>query len=70
MKLSTKVVKARWDDDDGVWIITLEDQVSKEQWQDWAHCLVNGAGMYPSLNEPWYNTKIYRYFEQLDMARR
>lgn len=46
MKLNTKVVKARWDDDDAVWHITLEDQNTKEQWQDWAHCLVNGTGKF------------------------
>jgi cation diffusion facilitator CzcD-associated flavoprotein CzcO len=45
MKLNTKVVKARWDEDDSIWNLTLEDQVSKEQWSDWAHCLVNGTGI-------------------------
>ena len=45
MKLNTKVVKTRWDDDDGVWNLTLENQETKEQWQDWAHCVVNGTGI-------------------------
>ncbi|KAI1625804.1 hypothetical protein EDD37DRAFT_588822 [Exophiala viscosa] len=45
MKLNTKVVKARWDDDDSVWNLTMEDQNTKEQWSDWAHCVVNGTGI-------------------------
>lgn len=45
MKLNTKVVKCQWDEDDAVWHITLEDQVTKEQWSDWAHFVVNGTGI-------------------------
>ncbi|KXS94593.1 hypothetical protein AC578_1782 [Pseudocercospora eumusae] len=45
MKLNTKVVECQWDEDQGVWNITLEDQTSKETWQDWAHVVVNGTGI-------------------------
>jgi cation diffusion facilitator CzcD-associated flavoprotein CzcO len=45
MKLNTKVVKCQWDEDDAIWHITLEDQVTKELWSDWAHFVVNGTGI-------------------------
>ncbi|KAI6781281.1 putative sterigmatocystin biosynthesis monooxygenase-like protein [Emericellopsis cladophorae] len=45
MKLNTKVIEARWDEDKGLWNITLEDQVTKAAWQDWAHVLINGTGI-------------------------
>ncbi|KAF7551343.1 hypothetical protein G7Z17_g5103 [Cylindrodendrum hubeiense] len=45
MKLNTKVIEARWDEEKGFWNLTLEDQVTKETWQDWSHVLVNGAGI-------------------------
>ncbi|KAI0170094.1 hypothetical protein BJ166DRAFT_608187 [Pestalotiopsis sp. NC0098] len=45
MKLNTKVVEARWDEEKGIWDLTLEDQVSKDTWKDWCHCLVNGTGI-------------------------
>ena len=44
VKLDTKLVEARWDEERAVWKLTLEDQHSKEQWSDWSHCLVNGTG--------------------------
>ncbi|KAH7153042.1 hypothetical protein EDB81DRAFT_790348 [Dactylonectria macrodidyma] len=45
MKLNTKVVEARWDEEKGFWCLTLEDQVTKGTWQDWCHVLVNGTGI-------------------------
>lgn len=45
MKLNTKVIEARWDEEKGFWILTLEDQVTKGTWQDWSHVLVNGTGI-------------------------
>ena len=45
MKLNTKLVEGRWDEDRGVWNITLEDQVTKDLWHDWCHVLVNGTGI-------------------------
>ena len=52
MKLNTKVVKCRWDDEDSVWHITLQDQRTGEQWQDWAHCFINGTGILNSWKWP------------------
>jgi cation diffusion facilitator CzcD-associated flavoprotein CzcO len=51
MKLNTKVLEARWDEDQGIWALTLEDQIvaegqtTKHVWQDWSHVLVNGTGV-------------------------
>jgi len=45
MKLSTKVVEGRWDEEEGVWKLTLEDQNTKELWHDWAHIFINGTGI-------------------------
>ncbi|PVH68820.1 FAD/NAD(P)-binding domain-containing protein [Cadophora sp. DSE1049] len=45
MKLNTKLVEARWDDKRGKWMVVLEDQVSREKWEDWCHVLVNGSGI-------------------------
>ncbi|PMD29067.1 FAD/NAD(P)-binding domain-containing protein [Hyaloscypha variabilis F] len=45
MKLNTKIVEARWDEQEGKWIIVLEDQVNGDQWEDWCHVLVNGSGI-------------------------
>jgi cation diffusion facilitator CzcD-associated flavoprotein CzcO len=52
MKLMTKVVECRWDDDDSVWHLTLQDQTTGKQWQDWAHCFVNGTGILNSWKWP------------------
>lgn len=52
MKLNTKVVEGRWDEAKGIWNLTLEDQATKETWQDWAHCLVNGTGILNSWKWP------------------
>lgn len=45
MKLNTKVIEGRWDEEKGIWNLTLEDQVSKELWHDWCHVLINGTGI-------------------------
>ena len=44
MKLNTKVVEGRWDESEGVWHITLENQKDKGRWMDWAHVFINGTG--------------------------
>ena len=44
MKLNTKVVEARWTEDEAIWKLTLEDQTTKDLWEDWAHILVNATG--------------------------
>lgn len=45
MKLNTKVVECRWIEERSIWEITVEDQITKETWKDWAHCVVNGTGI-------------------------
>ncbi|KAJ2895272.1 hypothetical protein MKZ38_006737 [Zalerion maritima] len=45
MKLNTKLIEARWDEDKGIYYLTLEDQVNKGVWTDWCHSLVNGTGI-------------------------
>lgn len=44
MKLNTKAVEGRWDEDAGIWNITLEDQKDKSLSKDWAHVFINGTG--------------------------
>jgi cation diffusion facilitator CzcD-associated flavoprotein CzcO len=44
MRLNTKVIEGRWDQEAGIWNITLEDQVTKTITHDWAHAFVNGTG--------------------------
>jgi cation diffusion facilitator CzcD-associated flavoprotein CzcO len=45
MKLNTKIVDARWDEEEGRWWIGLENRISKERTEDWCHVLVNGSGI-------------------------
>ncbi|KAK3703720.1 hypothetical protein LTR37_014298 [Vermiconidia calcicola] len=45
MKLSTKVTEGRWDEEQGIWKLTLEDQNTKEIWHDWCHVWINGTGI-------------------------
>ncbi|KAK6378802.1 hypothetical protein LTS17_006505 [Exophiala oligosperma] len=45
IKLSTKVIEARWIDSEAIWKIKLENQVTKEVWEDWSHILINAAGI-------------------------
>lgn len=52
MKLNTKVVEARWDEERGHWDITLQDQKTGENWEDWAHVLINGTGILNSWKWP------------------
>ncbi|KAF2815739.1 FAD/NAD(P)-binding domain-containing protein [Mytilinidion resinicola] len=52
MKLNTKIVETRWDNAEGVWHITTEDQVTKERSEDWAHVFVNGTGILNSWKWP------------------
>ncbi|KAL3477263.1 hypothetical protein BJX99DRAFT_257520 [Aspergillus californicus] len=52
MKLSTRVVECRWDEEEGVWRVTLEDTTTKEVWTDWAHVVVNGTGILNSWKWP------------------
>lgn len=52
MKLNTKVIEAKWEEDKGMWNVTLEDQASKGTWQDWCHVLINGTGILNSWKWP------------------
>ncbi|KIX06631.1 uncharacterized protein Z518_04607 [Rhinocladiella mackenziei CBS 650.93] len=45
VKLNTRVVRAEWQPDTSTWKLTLRDEKTKEKWQDWAHCFVNGTGI-------------------------
>lgn len=42
--LGTRDVRAAWDESQVKWNLTLENQHTKEQRQDWAHCFVNVTG--------------------------
>jgi cation diffusion facilitator CzcD-associated flavoprotein CzcO len=52
MKLNSKVVECRWDEDKGIWNLIIEDQSSKARWNDWAHVLINGTGILNSWKWP------------------
>jgi len=60
MKLNTKVVAGEWDEDKGVWNLTMQDQRTKETWSDWCHCLVNGTGILN--NWKWPDIKGFETF--------
>jgi cation diffusion facilitator CzcD-associated flavoprotein CzcO len=45
MKLNSKVVEAKWDEEKGIWDLTLENQVTKELFKDYAHYFINGSGI-------------------------
>ena len=46
MKLNSKVIEARWDPNEGIWYLTIENPQTKEQRKDWAHMFVNRTGTY------------------------
>jgi hypothetical protein len=50
MKLNTKVIEGKWDPVKSIWDITLEDQVTKKRWTNWAHVFINGTGILDSWN--------------------
>nr|OQO30837.1 hypothetical protein B0A51_01337 [Rachicladosporium sp. CCFEE 5018] len=45
MKLNSKIVETKWNEEQGIWELTIEDQVTKELRHDWAHVFVNGTGI-------------------------
>jgi cation diffusion facilitator CzcD-associated flavoprotein CzcO len=61
IKLNTKVLEGRWHNDRGVWIITLEDERTKETWQDWAHIFINGTGILNTWK--WPDIDGLHYFQ-------
>jgi cation diffusion facilitator CzcD-associated flavoprotein CzcO len=46
IKFQSKVVAARWQPDDGVWAITIQNTETGEQGEDWAHFFINGSGQF------------------------
>lgn len=44
MQLNSKIVEARWDNDEGIWNLTIENPETGFRRNDWAHVFVNGAG--------------------------
>ncbi|KAI1334536.1 hypothetical protein F5Y15DRAFT_420777 [Xylariaceae sp. FL0016] len=60
MKLDTKVIEARWNEEDGIWHLILEDQNNKGIWHDWCHCLINGTGILN--NWAWPDIKGFNDF--------
>jgi cation diffusion facilitator CzcD-associated flavoprotein CzcO len=52
MKLNTKVVEGRYDEEAAVWNITTENQTDKTQSKDWAHIFINGTGILNSWAWP------------------
>jgi cation diffusion facilitator CzcD-associated flavoprotein CzcO len=45
IKSSTKVIEARWNEEKGIWELTLENQETKKLWKDYAHYFINGSGI-------------------------
>ncbi|KAI9812437.1 MAG: hypothetical protein M1827_004668 [Pycnora praestabilis] len=52
MKLDTKVIEGKWVEEKGIWTITLQDQQTGEEWEDWAHVFINGTGILNSWKWP------------------
>jgi hypothetical protein len=69
MKLNTKVVEGRWDEEDGVWNITLENQKDKGRWKDWAHVFINGTGSSYCGHYKDALLTSSRHSKQLEVAR-
>ncbi|OAG43817.1 hypothetical protein AYO21_02044 [Fonsecaea monophora] len=45
IRLNSRVQSTVWDDELGVWKITLLDTVTGERVEDWAHVVINGTGI-------------------------
>ena len=45
MQLNSKIVEARWNEEEGKWTITIENPITKERRTDWCNVLVNGSGI-------------------------
>ncbi|KAK6432568.1 hypothetical protein LTR95_011266 [Oleoguttula sp. CCFEE 5521] len=45
MKLNSKIVETKWNEEQGIWELTIEDQDTKDTWTDWCHVFVNGTGI-------------------------
>ncbi|KAF2841012.1 FAD/NAD(P)-binding domain-containing protein [Patellaria atrata CBS 101060] len=45
MKLNSKIIEARWDEQDGHWNLTLQNPQNGAISKDWCHVFVNGTGI-------------------------
>ncbi|KAH9987205.1 hypothetical protein F4779DRAFT_611516 [Xylariaceae sp. FL0662B] len=45
IKLSHKVVATRWDEDEGIWNVNVENTSSGEIVHDWCHFMITGSGI-------------------------
>ncbi|KAL5340903.1 hypothetical protein BJX70DRAFT_359899 [Aspergillus crustosus] len=52
MRLGTRVVECRWDEEKAVWGIITRDEGTGARSVDWAHCVVNGTGILNSWKWP------------------
>jgi cation diffusion facilitator CzcD-associated flavoprotein CzcO len=44
IKFGSEVVEARWDDDNGQWLIKIRDRSTGAIATDWCHFFINGGG--------------------------
>ncbi|KAF2737728.1 FAD/NAD(P)-binding domain-containing protein [Polyplosphaeria fusca] len=45
ISLNSKIVEAQWDENEGIWKLTIENPQTKEKRNDWAHVFINGTGI-------------------------
>ncbi|KAK6366879.1 hypothetical protein LTS17_010430 [Exophiala oligosperma] len=45
IQLNTQVQRTAWDEELGIWRITLEDRLTGAKIHDWSHVLINGTGI-------------------------
>lgn len=45
IQFETKLIEARWDEEQSHWKVLVENQATKERRHDWCHVLVNAAGI-------------------------
>jgi len=44
IKFNSEVVEARWNEDNGQWLIKIRDRSTGEVVTDWCHFFINGGG--------------------------
>jgi len=52
IKFNTRLIEARWHEEKGYWNFTVENQTTKERYNDWCHVLINAAGILNSWKWP------------------
>tara|TARA_R110002003_G_scaffold351_17_gene19030 strand:- start:22464 stop:23861 length:1398 start_codon:yes stop_codon:yes gene_type:complete len=45
MQLNSKITEATWDNDEGIWNLTIANPKTGDTRKDWAHVFVNGTGI-------------------------